>query len=196
MPFASITSAFQQHQQQRREQRPRPVGLFSVAKAEAAADPRRVRHDFRIVKIAPDGKCMFRALASGMSFNAGYYIVGSEEEEADADALRMAVADALCRSAERRGQFKEAMFELETEDTLGGYCQRLQQPTFWGGNVEMQVLSKMLKVPITVYNSVTEQGGRGGGFTALGRYGDEYSEDRDEVALLHTGGNHFDLLTK
>jgi hypothetical protein len=50
----------------------------------AAADPRRVRHDFRIVKIAPDGKCMFRALASGMSFNAGYYIVGSEEEEADA----------------------------------------------------------------------------------------------------------------
>ena len=43
-----------------------------------------MRHDFRIVKIAPDGKCMFRALASGMSFNAGYYIVGSEEEEADA----------------------------------------------------------------------------------------------------------------
>ena len=38
-------------------------------------------------------------------------------------------------------------------------------------NVEMQVLSKMLKVPITVYNSVTEQGGRGGGFTALGRCG-------------------------
>lgn len=36
-------------------------------------------------------------------------------------------------------------------------------------NVEMQVLSKMLKVPITVYTSVTEQGGRGGGFTALGR---------------------------
>ena len=27
---------------------------------------------------------MFRALASGMSFNQGYYIVGSEEEEADA----------------------------------------------------------------------------------------------------------------
>lgn len=45
-----------------------------------------MRHDFRIVKIAPDGKCMFRALASGMSFNAGYYIVGSEEEEADAGA--------------------------------------------------------------------------------------------------------------
>lgn len=34
----------------------------------------------------------------------------------------------------------------------------------------MQVLSKMLKVPIAVYTSVTEQGGRGGGFTALGRW--------------------------
>jgi hypothetical protein len=97
----------------------------------------------------------------------------------------------------------------------------------------MQVLSKMLKVPITVYNSVTEQGGRGGGFTALGRcgkhcalpsmfsngvsyascqfaalvtsicwhvhqmtdelcrYGDEYSKEREEVALLHTGKSVF-----
>lgn len=30
--MASITSAFQQRQQQRQEQRPKPVGLFSVAK--------------------------------------------------------------------------------------------------------------------------------------------------------------------
>lgn len=36
------------------------------------------------------------------------------------DALRLAVSDALCRNTERRSQFKEAMFELETEDTLGG----------------------------------------------------------------------------
>ena len=44
------------------------------------------------------------------------------------DALRMAVADALCRSAERRGHFKEAMFELETEDTLGGCALRPTVP--------------------------------------------------------------------
>lgn len=37
-----------------------------------------------------------------------------------ADALRLAVSDALCRNAERRSHFKEAMFELEAEDTLGG----------------------------------------------------------------------------
>ncbi len=146
-----------------------------------------VRHDFRITKVRPDGKCMFRALASGMSYNQGYYIAGSEEEEADAgertlegqqcfrlpglclvitltapravaalclqqvchkpwhasfmrrtqqqtpvralhpaDALRLASADALCRSASRRGEFKEAVYALETEDTLGG-C----DPRFW-----------------------------------------------------------------
>lgn len=42
--------------------------------------------DWKIVKIKGDGRCMFRALASGMSWNQGHYIVGSEEEEKDAGA--------------------------------------------------------------------------------------------------------------
>ena len=41
---------------------------------------------FKVIKIAPDGRCLFRALAAGMSYNQGYFIVGSEEEEHDAGA--------------------------------------------------------------------------------------------------------------
>ena len=37
-----------------------------------------------------------------------------------AEALRLATADALCRSSSRRGQFKEAVFAVESEDSLGG----------------------------------------------------------------------------
>ncbi len=56
----------------------------TVCRVRRAEEAPGVRHDFRIVKVKPDGKCMFRALASGMSFNQGFYIAGSEEEEADA----------------------------------------------------------------------------------------------------------------
>ena len=77
---------------------------FRAEAAAAAADPRRVRHDFRIVKIAPDGKCMFRALASGMSFNAGYYIVGSEEEEADAGEAALPCRPLYSRQRAQRAE--------------------------------------------------------------------------------------------
>ena len=120
------------------------------------------------------------------------------------------------------------------------YCQRLQQPTFWGGydafdvivlsterlyviqafcwlslasgpngispsmcvmlvsacsNVELLVLSKMLRVPITVYSSQTEAQRSGGGFLPIAKYGEEYEGDRAAVSLLYRK-NHYDLLTK
>ena len=37
------------------------------------------------------------------------------------------------------------------------YCPRLRRPEFWGGDVELTVLSKLLQVPIFIY---TEQEGR------------------------------------
>lgn len=38
------------------------------------------------------------------------------------------------------------------------YCQRLQKPSFWGGEVEILVLSRMLKVPIYVFKTAEEAG--------------------------------------
>jgi len=61
-------------------------------------------------------------------------------------------------------------------------------------NVELLVLSKMLRVPITVYQSQTEAQRSGGGFAPIARYGEEY-EGRPAVNLLYRDGNHFDLLT-
>jgi hypothetical protein len=45
------------------------------------------------------------------------------------------------------------------------YCARLQQASFWGGEVEILVLSRMLRAPIYVYRSAQEAG-RCGGFPA------------------------------
>lgn len=38
------------------------------------------------------------------------------------------------------------------------YCTRLQSPSFWGGEVEILILSKMLKAPIFVFQRAEEAG--------------------------------------
>ena len=38
------------------------------------------------------------------------------------------------------------------------YCQRLNSANFWGGEVELLVLSKMLHTPIYVYKTAQEGG--------------------------------------
>ena len=38
------------------------------------------------------------------------------------------------------------------------YCQRLGSTSFWGGEVELLVLSKMLHTPIYVYKTAQEGG--------------------------------------
>lgn len=55
--------------------------------------------------------------------------------------------------------------------------------------MELLVLSKMLRVPITVYQSQTEAQRSGGGFVPIARYGEEYSEqNRKPVHLLYRNG--------
>ena len=55
--------------------------------------------------------------AYGLNKNQGQVIIDQEIEK-EADELRLACRDALCRSKERRNQFSDAVYALETEDTL------------------------------------------------------------------------------
>ncbi len=55
--------------------------------------------------------------ATGLNKNQGQVITAQEIEQ-EADELRLACRDALCRSKERRKQFSDAVYALETEDTL------------------------------------------------------------------------------
>ena len=45
-----------------------------------------------------------------------------------------------------------------TQDALSRYCTRLESPSFWGGEVEILILSKMLRVPIHVMQKAQEVG--------------------------------------
>jgi hypothetical protein len=92
----------------------------------------------KVIRIKGDGKCMFRAIALGLARNQGR-ILGGDLEQKEADNLRMAVAEALCRTDKRRKQFGQAVRALQQEDSLKNYCKRLASPTFWGGEPEMMV---------------------------------------------------------
>ena len=151
----------------------------------------------KVIRIKGDGKCMFRALALGLARNQGR-VLPPPVEQKEADNLRMAVAEALCRTEKRRKQFGRAVRALQQEDTLKSYCKRLASPSFWGGEPEMMVLSDMLKVPIYVYLSESEYGG-GQGYSCIQKFGEQYrkgGKGRRPVRLLFTGNNHFDLLVK
>lgn len=149
----------------------------------------------RVVRIRGDGRCMFRALALGLANNKGVNMSASQEE-AEADLLRMAVADAICRTPSRRADFGEAVMSIKTEDKLERYCHRIQSPSFWGGEPELLVLSKLLKTPIRVYLPDERVGF---GYTPLVTYGEKFSKtksgkDKKVVRLLYNGKNHYDLL--
>ena len=63
-----------------------------------------------------DGASCFAAY--GLNRNQGQVITDVEIEQ-EADELRLACRDALCRSKERRKQFADAVMVVETtEDTL------------------------------------------------------------------------------
>jgi len=131
----------------------------------------------------------------------------------DADILRMAVFDALCRTPARRKEFQTAVTAVDVaEGGLGPYCERLTSPTFWGGEVELIVLSRLLRLPIYVYKSVEETDPEAGewGFAPFVKYGVAYEgakgsgsgkggaapPGRKPVHLLYASGNHYDLLVR
>ena len=43
-------------------------------------------------------------------------------------------------------------------DMLSRYCQRVQKPSFWGGESELYVISRMLRTPIHIYRTSAEVG--------------------------------------
>ena len=153
-------------------------------------EPKGFEPDLGIRIIKGDGKCMFRALARGMARNKGV-VLSPEDETRDADTLRLA------------------------EGGIPKYCARLNDAGFWGGEVELMVISRLLRVPIYVYRSSKEAGVEklvGYGFAPIVKYGEQYAgvsgegDDGEEsraaggiggrkpVNLLYREGNHYDLL--
>lgn len=64
--------------------------------------------------------------AKGLAHTKGEFL-GAGAEEADADELRLAVADVLCRGPERLKKFKEVLPSIEAFE---GGLRRLESPYY------------------------------------------------------------------
>eukprot|EP00898_Chlorokybus_atmophyticus_P001220 jgi/Chlat1/2099/Chrsp17S02701 len=216
LPFASITRAVFGEEgffgQRRRRIAPPANGdeeqqqgpLVFTKAATKLADAPRIPEHYQVVRVRGDGRCMFRAMVLGLAANKGQ-VVNSYDEEKDADELRIAVVDALCRNDKRRKDFEEAIMAVTVEEPLIKYCNRLIKPSFWGGEAELLVLSRMLKMPIIVYlpagkRGVQTRASLKSGYLPIQVYGREYLEPKEgkkekkPVRLLYNGENHYDLL--
>ena len=173
--------------------------LFQIGAVQAAPTPlgrfeKKPVEYLTKVAVKGDGRCLFRSLALGLAASRGVFLTPSAEEE-EADLLRLAVADAICPSEQRRKQFPDALISIKSEFTLKDYCKRIIAPTFWGGEAELLVLTALLKQPVTVYLAP----GNALGYRALVTYGEKYElkkngSKRRPIKLLYSNGNHYELL--
>lgn len=165
----------------------------------AEATPSGVKgKNWRLYKVKPDGKCMFRALAQGLARHKGDFLA-TDSEEIEADQLKLAVSDILCENPARRKEFQDATHNVEHGGTgdasFTAYCRRIKTEGFWGGAAELSALSQLLKVPITVYQPEPTAG-----YEPIVVYGQQWSIPRGSgkfrrmINLLYSSGNHYDLL--
>jgi hypothetical protein len=171
--------------------------VFSIARATKATkrEARRGEHH-QVVRTRGDGRCMFRSLALGLAAIANRTMT-SGEEEFEADQLRLAVAESLCRTSEKRENFSEAVTAISYEYGLEQYCRRILEPSFWGGEPELLVIARLIRRPIKVFIHASQaKNAKGGGFVSIQTYGEEFAKEgkRKAIKLLYNGENHYDLL--
>lgn len=110
--------------------------------------------------------------------------MSESEEQKGADELR-ALAHKII-SHDRKKWFEESG---AIEGNFQDYCNRMKEPHFFGGEVELLALSGAMGRPITVYMPHQL-----GGYRAIAEYGQEYNHCARPVGLLYNGKNHYDCL--
>jgi hypothetical protein len=143
---------------------------------------------------------MFRALAVGLA-HLKRENLGAAGEEREADQLRLAVAESMCRSPEKRKRFDAAVTAVSFEMPIETYCKRILKPAFWGGEPELLVLAEILRRRIVVYipASKVKSAAKNTGYVPIQTYGEEYAvtkkgNPKPPVRLLYNGQNHYDVL--
>ena len=183
--------------------------VFDLSKAadKKSSSKKKKSEHFQCVKIKGDGRCMFRALALGLAHLSKHNMTSSEETK-EADTLRNAVFEQMCRDEEKRKGHSEASMSIKYGDPDGieGYCRRIQKEDFWGGETELLVLAKLIRRPIMVYlpAHMAKNAASGSGYVCIQMYGEEYASkmnkktgkvtERAPVRLLYNGQTHYDLL--
>lgn len=142
------------------------------------------KRNLMIYEIPSDGHCLYNAVAHQLKING--------EIPLSLDDLRTKTADHL---RENMNDFLPFLSNPDSEDLLTPeeyekYCNDVAQTSAWGGAVELQVLSHILKCPIEVIQAT------GTPYTI----GDEYNNIKKVTLTYHRHmyelGAHYNSVTK
>lgn len=142
------------------------------------------KRDLMIYEIPSDGHCLYNAVAHQLKING--------ETPLSLDDLRTKTADYL---RENMNDFLPFLSNQDSEDLLTPeeyekYCNDVAETSAWGGAVELQVLSRILKCPIEVIQATG----------APYIIGDEYSNGKKVTLTYHRYmyelGAHYNSVTK
>ena len=145
-----------------------PAAPLSLQRKASTNDPPEIpmpAHDSTlIVRIMPDdNSCLFRA------FNSAYFGAMDNMHE-----LRSIIAQAIQADPET---FSAVVLERAPDD----YCRWIQTPDAWGGQIELEILSKHFDVEICSIDVQTLRV-------------DRYNEGRPTRCILVYSGIHYDVV--
>ncbi|CBZ52034.1 Similar to uniprot/P38747 Saccharomyces cerevisiae YHL013c, related [Neospora caninum Liverpool] len=189
---ARLSKAQQRRRKKRAEEEAREEAL-RLEREEAGPDPGQVewealrRHlaslNLAIHSIAADGHCMYRAICHQMQRICSQGV----NPAASVETLRLKVADFL---EEHREDFQLFLDDAaQTQEGFEDYCEKIRSTAEWGGEVELQVISKVLQRRIELASM------NDGEFLIL-NYGEDCAADATPLRLafhrhLLAAGGHY-----
>lgn len=99
-----------------------------------------------IKEITPDGHCLYNAIADQLS---------RRNQQTGMQTLRKLAADYMLSHRDEFLPFitDAKTGQLYTPDQFDNYCKEIAETAAWGGQLEIQALSQVLKLPIEVYQA-------------------------------------------
>ncbi|CAH3015073.1 unnamed protein product [Porites evermanni] len=99
-----------------------------------------------IKEITPDGNCLYNAIADQLS---------RRNQQTEMQTLRKLASDYMLNHEEDFLPFltDTKTGEVYTPDQFVHYCEELANTPVWGGHLEIQALSQVLKMPVEVYQA-------------------------------------------
>lgn len=165
-------------------------------------------NNFKIINVNGDGHCLFRSIAVGLNHikTNGAVPMSKTHELQVALKLRKIAANIICKDGGNKivmngdtQTYKQWVIgdlpnkfhnnynlqkNVHQDVIFDTYCKQLKHGTLWGGQLEIQVLSEYLKIPMCVIDGETN------GYYV---FGDKY-KSREPIFLMRINRNHYQAL--
>ena len=169
--------------------RSRLIRIPAIPEREKNSLPFPAARQYTIFRIQGDGNCLFRALIQSYhsivfqkSSKRIFEPLSSEEETVKSEKLRQDICNTMLAQ-------KDFIEPFLPGSDVESYVETMRQRSTWGGEPELSMASLVLQIPVVVY-----QPQEGSTLGKIAEYNLYDASCDDEIALLYSGGVHYDAL--